>query len=98
MTDSGPARRRDDTAEVVAASWRKALNVSEVADDDDFFELGGNSIVVTRIVSQLRRELGIEVDMLQLWETSAFGEFRDVVEARLAGAEENSVTRGRLAR
>ncbi|WP_197321535.1 phosphopantetheine-binding protein [Saccharomonospora sp. NB11] len=77
---------RPDLAEVVAASWRTVLDVTEVHDDDDFFELGGNSIMVTRIVSYLRRELGVEVDMLQVWDTPTFGDFRAAVE-KAAGAQ-----------
>lgn len=70
--------------DVIVDSWRVVLNVPDVADDDDFFELGGDSIMVTRIVSYLRRELGVEVDMLQVWETPLFGEFRDAVTAQIS--------------
>lgn len=73
-----------DVADVIVASWRTVLDVPAVEDGDDFFELGGNSIMVTRIVSYLRRELGVEVDMLQVWETPSFGEFRTVVEAQVS--------------
>jgi acyl carrier protein len=77
-----------DVADAIVDSWRTVLDVSTVGDDDDFFELGGNSIMVTRIVSYLRRELGVEVDMLQVWDTPSFGEFRAVVEAQVReGAE-----------
>jgi acyl carrier protein len=78
---------RSGAAEIIAAAWRSAMKIPDVLDDDDFFELGGNSIVVTRIVSYLRRELGVEVDMFQLWDTSRFGDFREAVEAMLAGAD-----------
>lgn len=86
MTGESPDPR-GAVAEAVAAAWRTTLKVPQVTDDDDFFQLGGNSIVVTRIVSYLRRELGVEVDMLQLWDTSRFGEFREVVEATLVRAD-----------
>ncbi len=68
---------------VIADSWRAVLDVPALTDDDDFFELGGDSIMVTRIVSYLRRELGVEVDMVQVWETPSFGEFRDAVTAQM---------------
>ncbi|MFD7646083.1 phosphopantetheine-binding protein [Streptomyces albidoflavus] len=78
-----PAAAPDDLAAVIAGSWCAVLDVPEVTEDDDFFELGGDSIMVTRIVSHLRRELGVEVDMVQVWETPAFGEFRDAVTAQM---------------
>ncbi|HWM06584.1 MAG TPA: acyl carrier protein [Actinophytocola sp.] len=75
MSEENPS-----TADVVVTAWQRVLDVPEVSDDDDFFELGGHSIMVTRIVSYLRRELGVEVDMLQVWDTPTFGEFRAAVE------------------
>jgi acyl carrier protein len=73
-----------DPGEVIADSWRAVLGVPAVAPDDDFFELGGDSLMVNRIVSYLRRELAIEVDVLQIWETPVFGEFRDAVTAQIS--------------
>ncbi|MDK0524157.1 phosphopantetheine-binding protein [Streptomyces sp. ML-6] len=72
-----------DPSAVIAGSWRAVLGVPALTEDDDFFELGGDSIMVTRIVSYLRRELGVEVDMVQVWETPLFGEFRDAVTAQM---------------
>ncbi|MEG8178096.1 hypothetical protein GZH49_06045 [Nocardia terpenica] len=74
----------------ITESWRRALGVPEIADDDDFFELGGNSLLVTRIVSYLRRELQVEVEMLQVFDTSCFGEFRSVVEESVARSKESA--------
>jgi acyl carrier protein len=73
-----------DPAEVIADSWRAVLGVPAVVAEDDFFELGGDSLMVNRIVSYLRRELAIEVDVLQVWETPVFGEFRDAVTAQMS--------------
>jgi acyl carrier protein len=73
-----------DLSAVIATSWSTVLEVPTVTEEDDFFELGGDSIMVTRIVSYLRRELGVEVDMVQVWETPLFGEFRDAVTAQMS--------------
>lgn len=84
MSEGVVTHDHDAVADHVLEAWRRALNVVEIDDEDDFFELGGNSILVTRIVSYLRRELLVEVDMLQLFDTSAFGEFRSAVDALVA--------------
>jgi acyl carrier protein len=81
---SGHPETMHDPARVVADSWCAVLGVPSVAADDDFFELGGDSIMVTRIVSYLRRTLDIEVDMLQVWDTPVFGDFRDAVAAQMS--------------
>jgi len=48
--------------------WREALGVSDAGPDDDFFELGGDSLVATRLVAGLREELRLAVPLLAVFE------------------------------
>jgi len=86
---SPPNGYRDDdrVLEIIATSWCAILGVPAVVADDDFFELGGDSILATRIASSLRRELAVEVDILLIWEVSRFGDFQAAV-AAIAGKSE----------
>lgn len=59
---------RTDIAEIVLRLWRDALGVVDADPDDDFFELGGDSLVATRLVAGLREELGIAVTLLAVFE------------------------------
>jgi enterobactin synthetase component F len=54
--------------EVVLRLWRDALGVVDADPDDDFFELGGDSLVATRLVAGLREELGTAVTLLAVFE------------------------------
>ncbi|MEI8394798.1 MAG: amino acid adenylation domain-containing protein [Rhodospirillaceae bacterium] len=45
----------------VRGVWREALGLPDIAYDDDFLELGGDSLVAVRIVARLRETLGTEV-------------------------------------
>jgi acyl carrier protein len=56
------------TGEVVLRLWREALGVPDAEPDDDFFELGGDSLVATRLVAGLREELGSAVTLLAVFE------------------------------
>ncbi|WP_280331286.1 non-ribosomal peptide synthetase [Nocardia wallacei] len=47
--------------ETVAEVFGAVLGVERVGADDDFFELGGNSLIATRAVSRLRALTGTEV-------------------------------------
>jgi acyl carrier protein len=49
--------------ELVKREWRRALQVGDIDDRDDFFELGGNSLLALEVVAQLRFETGIEVPL-----------------------------------
>jgi natural product biosynthesis luciferase-like monooxygenase protein len=41
--------------------WKSVLGVDDMADDANFFELGGNSIAAIRLVNRVREVLGAEV-------------------------------------
>ena len=41
--------------------FRKVLNTSGVDANSDFFELGGDSLLATRVLSAIAREFGVEL-------------------------------------
>ncbi|BBY19366.1 phosphopantetheine-binding protein [Mycolicibacterium litorale] len=41
--------------------FRRVLNTSEVGTNSDFFELGGDSLLATRVLSAIARESGTEL-------------------------------------
>ncbi|MFC8527844.1 amino acid adenylation domain-containing protein [Nocardia sp. NPDC057227] len=47
--------------ETVAAVFAEVLGTERVGADDDFFELGGNSLIATRVVTRLRERTGTEL-------------------------------------
>ncbi|UCM87043.1 non-ribosomal peptide synthetase [Streptomyces marincola] len=58
---------RDDLERAIAALWAELLGIDEVGRDDDLFALGGDSLLVARIVGRLRDGLdgveGVEWDL-----------------------------------
>ncbi|MEU7907087.1 amino acid adenylation domain-containing protein [Actinoplanes sp. NPDC049118] len=58
-----------DAERAVARIWADTLELDEVGVDDDFFELGGDSLRVMRMLAGLRAELGISLRMSQLVRT-----------------------------
>ena len=41
--------------------FRRVLEVDVITDDTDFFEVGGDSLLATRVLSAIARELGVEL-------------------------------------
>ncbi len=54
---------RDATELVVARVWEDVLGVQPVGATDNFFALGGHSLVAMRIVSRLQRRFDRELDL-----------------------------------
>jgi amino acid adenylation domain-containing protein len=57
---------RGELEERLAAVWAEVLGVERVGVHDDFFDLGGQSILATRLVARIRDELGFEVPVAEL--------------------------------
>jgi acyl carrier protein len=55
--------------EVLSAVWASSLGIEKVGVDDDFFELGGASVVATQIVSRLRQMFQMDLPAILLFDT-----------------------------
>lgn len=52
---------RDEMEQKVAAIWEEVLGIDVVGVSDNFFQLGGHSLKITKLLAQVKAELGIEV-------------------------------------
>ncbi|MBC6450153.1 non-ribosomal peptide synthetase [Actinokineospora xionganensis] len=52
---------RTDMERTIAAAWADALGVERVGVEDDFFDLGGHSLAMMRIIAALRVRHGVEL-------------------------------------
>jgi len=67
------AAPENPTQERLVELWRNVLALNQVGIHDDFFELGGDSILATRLVSRVRRAFGIELPLRELfWKPTVF--------------------------
>ena len=58
---------RNDTERVLAAAFAEVLELDRVGIDEDFFDLGGNSLRAIRLVGLIRAELKQEVSIRRLF-------------------------------
>ncbi|MGN5235876.1 non-ribosomal peptide synthase/polyketide synthase [Rhodococcus sp. SJ-3] len=75
--------------EIVAGVFADVLGVERVGTDDDFFALGGNSLIATQVVSRLGAALDAQVPVRALFEAST-------VSALAARVEQESGRGGRV--
>ncbi|SCG66619.1 amino acid adenylation domain-containing protein [Micromonospora siamensis] len=64
-TGRGP---RDEREELLSGLMAETLGLPRVFIDDDFFALGGHSLLVTRLVSRIRRTLGVDVSVRDVFD------------------------------
>jgi aryl carrier-like protein len=54
------------TQKLVAAVWQESLGRADVGLDDDFFELGGDSLIALRVVAELEQR-GARIGLTELY-------------------------------
>lgn len=64
----------------MADIWKDLLGVKTVAPGDDFFQIGGYSLLAFQVVQRLREKLAIDVPLRIIFEASTLREFSAAVE------------------
>uniref|UniRef100_A0A3S7V076 L-cysteine--[L-cysteinyl-carrier protein] ligase n=1 Tax=Phaselicystis flava TaxID=525924 RepID=A0A3S7V076_9BACT len=59
---------RNEAEATLAGIWREVLNLAEVGVEDDFFEIGGDSLLAIRIISRAAK-VGIRLTPLRFFES-----------------------------
>ncbi|GGK15975.1 hypothetical protein GCM10011583_54810 [Streptomyces camponoticapitis] len=78
----------DDLAATVGRVWSAVLGEEDIAEDDDFFELGGNSLVAVQLVAQIRKATGVRLPMRTLFDSpTVAGMATRIAELRAARPE-----------
>ncbi len=74
------------TEKIVAGVFAEVLGVDRVGLDDDFFALGGDSLIATRVSARLQLALGREVPVRYLFDASTVGDLADYLHRHRGGA------------
>ena len=73
--------------ELIASIWCELLGLDKVDPDDDFYDLGGNSLLATQVAARLRRAFGIELSVQVVFEETTVESLARRIEA--LGASES---------
>jgi len=58
---------RNEVEYILANVWQNVLSVRQVGITDNFFEIGGHSLLAMRLISQIRKELEVELSIKELF-------------------------------
>ncbi len=58
----------NDYEKKIAAIWQEVLGINKIGIHDNFFDLGGNSLIGLQVISQIRKVLECELSTVALFE------------------------------
>lgn len=66
---------------ILARIWQEVLAVEQVGINDDFFDLGGDSLTATRIVGRAREEFGRDIEVGSIFDHPTIAELSSLFES-----------------
>ncbi|MGK4005258.1 amino acid adenylation domain-containing protein [Sorangium sp. So ce1036] len=70
---------RNQIEAAIAAAWAEALGVAHLGVHEDVFDLGAHSLLAARVLSRLRKALGVELPLQSLFEAPTVAALADAV-------------------
>ncbi|MCC5616012.1 SDR family oxidoreductase [Nostoc sp. CHAB 5836] len=58
----------NNVEQIVATTWQKVLGIEKIGIYDNFFDLGGSSLIGVEIISQLQKELNAHIPIISIYE------------------------------
>jgi len=78
---------QNQTEEILAELFGQILKLSKIGRDDDFFDLGGNSLLAMQIISRIRVRCQIEIQLKQFFGNPTVASLAEIVELNQWGSK-----------
>jgi acyl carrier protein len=75
---------RTPVESLIAEIWQQVLQVDDVGVHDNFFDLGGHSLLSLQVVTRLEKQLGVQINLRDLM-FQTLGQLAAACESRLGG-------------
>jgi acyl transferase domain-containing protein len=76
----------------LAAWWREMLGVEQVGLDEDFFNLGGHSLVGVRLMAKIKKTYQVDLDFGVIFETRTVRQLAELILKAQLASEGNQVS------
>jgi len=91
-------RPRTVTEKALAAIWAELLKVESIGINDDFFDLGGQSLSAIKSVSRIRDVFEVDLQLRNLFERPTLAGLAEAIDGLLWVAKSKAPTRGAVDR
>lgn len=77
-----------DVEQTVSRLWEQLLGIDGIGAEDSFFELGGNSLLLTQLLAQIRKQFRVELSLAALFDRPTIAAIAGLVGERLVAADD----------
>jgi acyl carrier protein len=91
-------RPHTKTEKTLAAIWAELLKVENIGIDDDFFDLGGQSLLAIKSVSRIRDAFEVDLQLRNLFERPTLAGLAETIDGLIWVAKSKAPTRGAVDR
>lgn len=91
-----PKWKEDNLSEIVKYIWKDLLSIEEISDQDDFFDLGGHSLLLAQLHVLLPEPVRNRISLPELYIFTTITAFVKEVEKRMQETEISQKNKARL--
>ncbi|OEU49472.1 MAG: hypothetical protein BA872_01505 [Desulfobacterales bacterium C00003060] len=71
---------RNEAEQIIAEIWKGLFGIDQMSIHDDYFELGGDSLLATRLFAQIEKEFNKNIPLATLFEAPTIEKLSKIVE------------------
>ncbi len=82
---------RNETEQKIAEIWAEVLrrDLNTISIDDNFFDLGGHSLMATQVVSRIRERFSLEIPMRAMFDRPTITRLGEIVVQEQTAADDD---------
>ncbi|MEM8908732.1 MAG: condensation domain-containing protein, partial [Bacteroidota bacterium] len=94
ITDVASTSTTSAIQSTVLQIWQDLLNLETIAPDEDFFDLGGHSLIASRVVTAIESEIGVQIEMIDVFRNPTIATLSELLEQKTQAKKPNAIPTG----
>lgn len=84
------AAPRNETEQTITEQWQTLLGIDKIGIHDNFFDLGGNSLVAVQLISQMNEMFRIELTLDTIFNATTVAELAESINQLRGSVQDDS--------
>ena len=76
----------------LAQIWSQVLDIPKIGAEDNFFDLGGDSVLASQVMIRVQSDLGTEIPMRCFFESPTLRNIAKAIDVRLESSDSNQLS------